>query len=290
MLNRLFGDYLVKNSIMSQDQLNSILPVAADCKANIEIIALVNKVLTIQQIQEVLDKIDLKTTRFGDAAVEEGFITDDRLEQLLTHQNNSFLCLLQILTDNGIVKLEQIPALLGRFQENGQFTDSQMNALIVDDLEQIANIFVPLKNQQLKILTVLLVKTFKRLIDKDTYLERAYVAKSVQLDSYAAQTITGNMRFKIYLTGLHDNLLGIANYFTGATYTSINNDALDNVSEFLNCINGQFATNVSYDDIDVDMNPPEYSLVGSYISNSRLFVIPIHVNGYSIRAIYEVFD
>lgn len=290
MLNRLFGDYLVKNNIIEQKQLDSILPVSTDCKANVEVIAIVNKVLSIQQVQEVLNKINTKTTRFGDAAVEDGLLTDDRLEQLLTYQSNSFLCFLQILIDKGFLQLEQITPLLGRFQEEGQFKDNQMDALIMDDLEQITNIFVPLKNPQLKILTVLLVNTFRRLIDKDTYLERAYVAKSVQLDSYVSQMVTGNLRFKLYLTGLHDNLLGVANYFTGAKYTTINNDALDNVSEFVNCINGQFATNVSYDDIEIDMNPPEYALEGPFISNSKLFVIPIHANGYEIRAIYEVYE
>lgn len=290
MLNRLFGNYLVKNKIIDQNQLNSFLPISASYKANVEVIAIVNKVLSIQQVQDILSKIDIKTTRFGDAAVEDGLLTDDRLEQLLTYQSNSFMCFLQLLIDKDFLHLEQITSLLGKFQEEGQFNDNQMNALIMDDLEQIASIFVPLRNPHLKILTVLLVKTFKRLIDKDTYLEKAYVAKSVQLDSYAAQSITGNIRFKLYLTGLHDNLLGIANYFTGDRYTSVNKDALDNVGEFLNCINGQFATNVSYDDVDIDMNPPEYSLEGPFISNSKLFVIPIHANGCVIRAIYEIYD
>lgn len=290
MLNRLFGDYLVKNKVLSQEQLDSILPVSADCKANVETIAIVNKILSIQQVQEICSKIDLKTTRFGDAALESGLLTDDRLEQLLTYQNNAFFCFVQILIDKGYLDIVQIISFIAKFREDGQFSEQQMHALIMDDLEQITNIFVPLKNQQLKILTVLLVKTFRRLIDKDTYLEKAYVAKSVQLDSYAAQMITGHMHFKLYLTGFQNNLLGIANYFTGATYSNLNNDALDNVSEFINCVSGQFATNISYDDIDVDMNPPEYSLTGPYISNARLFVIPIHVNGCVIRAIYEVFD
>lgn len=290
MLNRLFGDYLAKKGIVSKREVNSILPVNPEIKANVELIAIIQKVLTVSQVTDILLRIDKTDVTFGEAAVQKGLLTDDRLEQLLTYQSNSFMVFIQILVNAGHIKYEQISQLIDDFQRDEKYKDNQFTALLNDDLEQIVAIFVPLKNQYLKILTVLMVKTFRRLIDKDMYLERAYTAKSIQLDSYAAQLVTGDLHYKLYLSGLNNNLLGISNYFTGASYTALNTDALDNVSEFINCINGQFATNVSYDDIEVDMNSPEYGLTGPYISNSRLFIIPIHVNGFEIRAIYEILD
>lgn len=290
MLNRLFGDYLIKTKILSKSEVDGILPVASEISASVEVIAIIQKVLTVTQVTDVLSQIDRSRTRFGDAAVKRGLLTEDRLDQILTYQNNSFMVFVQILIDRKNIRYEQIPQLIDDFQRDGQYKDNQFTALLNNDLEQIVSIFVPLKNQHLKVLTVLLVKTFKRLIDKDMYLERAYTAKSLQLDSYAAQMVSGDIHYKLYLSGFSNNLLGIANYFTGATYTALNADALDNVSEFINCVNGQFATNVSYDDVEVDMNSPEYGLEGPYIGNSKLFVIPIHVNGFEIRAIYEVFD
>jgi CheY-specific phosphatase CheX len=92
------------------------------------------------------------------------------------------------------------------------------------------------------------------------------------------------------MTAPDDGLLGIANYFTGETYEEVNEDALDNVSEFINCLNGLFATNLSYEDISVDMNSPEYSLEGPLISNSKVYVIPMHANGYDFKAVLEVFE
>lgn len=290
MLNRLFGDYLTKKGILSKSEVNGILPVAPEAKASVEVIAIIQKVLTVSQVTGLLSQIDKKKTRFGDAAVQKGMLTEDRLDQILTYQNNSFMVFVQVLIDRRVIRYEQIPQLIDDFQRDGQYKDNQFAALLNDDLEQIVSIFVPLKNPYLKVLTVLLVKTFRRLIDKDMYLERAYTAKSIQLDSYAAQLVTGDIHYKLYLSGFTNNLLGISNYFTGATYTAVNADALDNVSEFINCVNGQFATNVSYDDVEVDMSSPEYGLEGPYISNSKLFIIPIHVNGFEIRAVYEVLD
>lgn len=95
---------------------------------------------------------------------------------------------------------------------------------------------------------------------------------------------------KVYISAPDNGLLAIANYFTEDTYDAVNEDALDNVGEFINCVNGLFATNLSYDDVLIDMNSPEYSVDGPFISNEKLYVIPIHANGYSFRAVLEVYE
>ena len=95
---------------------------------------------------------------------------------------------------------------------------------------------------------------------------------------------------KVYISAPDNDLLAIANYFTGDTYEAVNEDALDNVGEFINCVNGLFATNLSYDDVTIDMNSPEYSMVGPFISNEKLYVIPNHANGYSFKAVLEVYE
>ena len=101
--------------------------------------------------------------------------------------------------------------------------------------------------------------------------------------------MVGDLHIKFYLSAPDDGLLAIANYFTGDTYSTVNNDALDNVGEFINCINGLFATNLSYEDVSVDMNSPDYSMEGAFINNDALFVIPLYANGYSFSAVFEVY-
>jgi CheY-specific phosphatase CheX len=157
-------------------------------------------------------------------------------------------------------------------------------------MEQCVNIFVPLKSPSLKTLVLTIVQTLTRLVDSEMYLDKAYVAKSIQIDKYASQMIIGDMRIKVYMTAPGNGLLGIANHFTGDVYDEVTEDALDNVSEFINCMNGLFATNLSYEDVSVDMNSPEYSLEGPLVSNSKVYVIPIHANGYAFKAVLEVFE
>lgn len=289
MLNRIFGNYLVDKKIITIEQLNALLPVPKEIKAEVETIAVLNKVMTANLVVDILKDIDKTKTHFGEVAIESGYLTDEKLEQILGYQTNTFMKFIQMLLNNNLLELTQINALLDDFQQIKGFTDPQMSALIHDDLEQCVNIFVAFKSPHLKELTITLIQTLRRLIDKDVYLDKAYSTRSFRLDRYAYQALVGDLHIKFYLSAPDDGLLAIANYFTGDTYSSVNDDALDNVGEFINCINGLFATNLSYEDVSVDMNSPDYSMEGAFINNDALFVIPLYANGYSFSAVFEVY-
>ena len=290
MLNRLFGNYLVEKGKLTLEQLNILLPVKKEFKAGLEIIAVVTKAMTPTAVQELINSIDKEIEHFGETAVNQGMITDDKLDELLTYQSNDFMKFAQLLVDHGYVLYDTINHEMDEFQQKRDLSDVQLSALIHDDLDQCINIFVPLKSPQHKELAKTLVQTMRRLIDKDVYLEKAYTAHSVQLDKYACQMIVGDMHLKFYISASNDGLLAIANHFTGDTYATVTEDALDSVGEFINCVNGLFATNMSYDNISVDMNSPEYAMEGPFISNEMLYVIPMHVNGYSLRTVFEVYQ
>ena len=289
MLNRLFGNYLVNKKCITQEQLDSILPVSNESKASVEVIAVILKYMSPPQVQSLLSKIDKNTTRFGEAAVDAGYITDDRLDKILTYQGNAFMRFVQLLYAQNLISLETVSQLLDDFKTENQYNAGQMEALIANDLEELVNIFVPINNLKLKELALTLVQTIIKLIDPDMYLEKSYVANTIQLDRYAAQTIEGDINIRLYISGAMNELLGIANYFTSDTYSAVNEDALDNVGEFINCVSGLFATNMSYDDVLIDMKSPEYAMEGPYLNEGKMFVIPIHLNGHLIRAVLEVF-
>lgn len=290
MLNRLFGNYLIEKGKMTLEQLNALLPVKKDLKAGVEIIAIIMKIMSPATVIELLEHMDKENEHFGEKAVDAGIINDDKLEEMLAYQSNMFMRFAQLLIENGYVSYDTINRELDEFQQNREFNDVQLRALIHDDLEQCINIFVPIKSPRLKELTMTFVKTIRRLIDRDVYLDKAYMAHSLQMDKYACQSIAGDMHIKVYISAPDNGLLAIANYFTDDKYNSVNEDALDSVGEFINCVNGLFATNLSYDNITLDMNSPEYAMEGPFISNQTLYVIPMYANGYSFRTVFEVYQ
>lgn len=287
MLNRLFGNFLIRRGRLTQTQLNDLLSIAQDYTAKPETVFLINKVLTAEQIQSVYAECS-KDEGFAQAALRMELLTDEQYEKLISLQTGSFMRFMEVIQEQQILTPQEILPMLAAFQKDNRFTDTQMHALCIDDLEQITDIFVPIHNPRLHELTVTLLRTFRKLIDKNVYLDKAYMAHSIQIDRYAAQKITGDVNVKLYLTAPMNDLLAVANYFSEDTYSVINMDALDTVGEFINCISGLYTTNLSYDDINADMDAPEYGLEGPYLNSGKLYIIPIHANHFGLRAVFEV--
>ena len=82
--------------------------------------------------------------------MEAGYITDDKLDEILSYQSNTFMKFMQSLLDKEMLSLDQINPCLNELQQLGGYSDTVMNALIHDDLEQCVDAFVPLKSKRLK--------------------------------------------------------------------------------------------------------------------------------------------
>lgn len=287
MLNRLFGNYLVRKQVITSETLNRLLPISKDGRASLATIAIVNRALPPKQALSILEQAKGLGKAFEEVTVFENHLTQDVLEHLGAFQSNDFMVFIQGLWDLGAVNIEDIPTYLDDFGVEEKLTKPQLDTLILDDLDQIVSIYVPIKNKELKEYTLTLLSAIRRLVDPDVYFEKAYSSHSLNLDKYAAQLIAGDIRMKVYIDGEADELLGISSYFQTCGSKTVDEDALDNVAEFINCVNGLYATNLSYDDVSIDMESPEYSLEGAFISGT-IYVIPINVNGRHIRAIYEI--
>ena len=287
MLNRLFGNYLVNRGRLDQSQLDTLLNDVSTYTASPETVITLNKMLTPVQIQSVIQE-QTGEENFIEAALRIQIITDNQAEQILLFQSLPVMCFMQLLLDRQILNNDEIMSVIADFQRCSQFTDEQLHVLCSDDMEQITKIFVPFQNPLMHELTVTLLQTIKRLIDRNVYIDKAYMAHSIQVDRYAAQTIIGDMKVRFYISAPMNNLLAIANHFAGQSYSEVNIDALDNVGEFINCVSGLFATNLSYEGVHVDMSAPDYGMEGPYLNNGKIYVIPIHANCFSFRAIFEL--
>ena len=124
MINRLFGNYLVDKKVLTQTQLDDLLPVQKDFKAEVETIAVINKVLTAAVAQELLGRIDKNTEHFGEAAIEAAYLTDEKLDEILTYQTNAFMKFVQSMIDNHFLDLGQFNHFLDEFQRIGCYTDA----------------------------------------------------------------------------------------------------------------------------------------------------------------------
>ena len=102
MLNRLFGNYLVNRGYLEPAQLDNLLESINGYKADPETVILINKFLTLSQIQSI-QQSQAQEESFTDAALRLQMLTDNQIEQIIQFQSLPVMCFAQLLLDRQIL-------------------------------------------------------------------------------------------------------------------------------------------------------------------------------------------
>lgn len=289
MIQQLFGDYLVKTGKLSESQLQTVFDCQKKVRVKLGLIAVAEKLMTPQQSDELNRLQAVVDKRFGDLAVEKGYLTEAQVSKLLSLQGNAYLTFIQAIADNGFMTLEEIEAALSDYQKENAFTAGDMEAIKADDVDKTVALFLPSDADAVQVnLMQTAVRAFIRLINSDIYVEKAFWKSTFPMGSYAIQHLRGDRPASLLFTGEADALLTIAEPFAGEEFEAVDMDALDAVGEFTNCVNGMFCAKIS-SQVELDMLPPSFR-DGEYIAKAnRMCIMPIHI-GQSVVYMITAFD
>jgi hypothetical protein len=141
MFTYIFGNYLIKQNILSNSQLEDIL--SEKQKVHVKVGALAietgymkeKDVKIISKMQSMVDK------KFGEIAVENGFLTNQQLDDLLGIQNQDNYTFLQILMDKNILSREDLDKLLLNFRTEYSISEKDYQCILKEDVNTIVNLF-----------------------------------------------------------------------------------------------------------------------------------------------------
>ena len=120
MFANIFGNYLVKKKIITEDEYLTIKFDIDKTRVKLGLIAVSEKLMTNEQADEVNQKQQKFDKKFGDIAVSMGYLTEVQVERLLTLQGNEYMRFCQSAVDKEILTLEQIEGALDYYKkENG---------------------------------------------------------------------------------------------------------------------------------------------------------------------------
>ena len=95
MFEEFFGEYLVKTGKLTSEQMLSVKEVMKTARVKLGLIAVAEKMLTESQADEINRLQAVMDKRFGDIAVEKGYLTDDQIvEKLKEHTVEVFAAVL----------------------------------------------------------------------------------------------------------------------------------------------------------------------------------------------------
>ena len=289
MISRLFGAYLVKEGKLTQAQLETVFETMRKVRVKLGLIAVSEKLMTTQQSDEVNRLQAIVDKRFGDIAVEKGYLTEEQVSRLLGLQGNQYLSFVQSIVDNDFMQMDDIESALAAYQNENGFTLTDIESLKSGDSDRIIPLFLPNNITEYQTEHILVcIRTLIRLIDSEVYVGKGFVTDFYEAPYFALQSLDGDNKASMAFSGEGNNILKIADAFAGESFDKVDEDSLDSVAEFINCVNGLFATKVN-SSFMIDMLPPEYSTSKTMFSG-KILVLPVYVQGLKVDLISSFGD
>ncbi|SFB87629.1 hypothetical protein [Butyrivibrio sp. YAB3001] len=282
MFDRLLGDYMLHKGLIAKDKLAQAYNVQETKRAKLGVIAVSEKLLTIAQAEQVNSLQATMDKRFGDIAVEKGYLSTAQLGRLLELQGNYYLAFVQSLVDEGIMTMEQVNSAEEQYQREFGLTATDMMDLKSGDIDRIVPIFLDSTDAQYRGMFSVGIKAMYRLIDHHVYIGKAYRSNSVRGEVLGYQKFHGEEYALAAITGKYDDIQKLAISYTKEEFIETEEDALDAVCEFINCINGLYATDRSKSNIMIELEPPEFSVTYSEARGDEMIVMPVHISGGEI--------
>lgn len=283
MFDRIFANYLVECGKIKEQDLNSIFANQESKRVRLGVIAVAEKLMTIEQVEEVNQLQAILDKRFGDIAVEKGYLNDEQVSRLLVLQGNAYLALIQSIVDGGYLTMEEIEELLSRFQSENNMTSSNIDDLKSCDVDRIISIYLYSQTDFMKELAGVIIRTFTRLVDYHAFIGKPSELKEYPYKVLCAQGIEGDHKILTALSGeVNPALCNTAIAFAGADNVVCDEDVIDALCEFVNCVNGLFASEMSNRSIDIDMDAPIGQSEPGNLKSDKILSVPLVVCGNKI--------
>lgn len=244
--------------------------------------------LTRKQADE-LNHLQMQSDkRFGDLAVEKGYLTEADISHLLQLQGNPYLIFVQALEENHVMNREEIQKNLEAFQKEEGLTNSAIDAIKYGDFERLLPTFVTTDNKAVLDMMGLVLRNIVRFVSSYIRIEEAKKVTEYSAKYIACQKTTGAYDGFLAFASDDDAILTIADGYAGEYFEKPDEDALDSVCEFTNCINGLYATELSYKEVVIDMLPPEFHFDDSIKENSEFYVLPLYITGKKVDLLVKM--
>lgn len=279
MFGQLFGNYLVKQGALREEELKTILSEQSKARVKMGVIAVADKLLTEEQADEI-NQLQLQMDkRFGDIAVEKGYLTEEQVEDIIGKQGSPYMQFLQLLVENSSIKVSKIDGYLDEFQKEYGFTDDEKEALKQDNIDVVISIFTKDAKPYVEDIAGLVLRNITRFVSTDFYVGYVKPVSQFEYRNLAGQCCEGSFPVCIALaTGNDDTaFVQVAKGFSGEDFVQNNVEVYDAVGEFINCTSGLFATAVSKKGIELEIMPQ--FAYENQVAQGQAYVLPIYISG-----------
>lgn len=151
------------------------------------------------------------------------------------------------------------------------FTDKELSVLRQGDTDQMIETFFDMNNEYYMTQMKCVIKGLKMLYGK-IELEGIEYDSQFRGKFIGCQVMDGDIDVFLGVAGKDEDLLGLASAFCQEEISEFDNDAYDAICEFINIMNGTYATKLSSEKIHVSLHPPVF-YIDTKVEGKRGFYI-----------------
>ena len=288
MFDRIIGKYLLGKGRLTKEQLSIVYDIQESKRAKLGVIAVSEKLMTVAQAEEINALQATMDKRFGDLAIERGYITEIQLGYLLSLQQNEFMTFTSALVEKKIMTLEEVDAMIREYQQEKQYTDEQMTILKNCDIDLIVPLFTGSDDEEYNAIFKYGIKNIYRLVDTHLFVGNVYTVRNVKAECIAYQAFSGDITATIALIGKDADLQKMAKSYTKEEFIETEEDALDAMCELINCINGLYATDRSKKGKKIDLEPPYFITKFGEIDGEDIKIMPVYCADAEVLLVVSV--
>lgn len=290
MFNKYFGNYILAKKVVTAEQLKEVLEQQQSARVKLGVLAIESGYMTAFQVNRVHKLQVMQDKRFGEIAISEGILTEEQLTELLSKQKTSQIMLGQILVDNKLLSYEEYESLLNQYKKDSGFSDGEIEILKSNNTDEIVTLFLKMeKTEKVEIFSEyieLFIRNIIRFIDIDVIIDSPYIADEFSYEHYASQEITGDYSIQTGIAADSAVFAKFAGIYAEEELTSVDELAKDAIGEFMNSLNGLFVSNLYHNEMNFDLRPQTYDGNGAVVFNEQLFVLPCELSFGKINLIF----
>jgi CheY-specific phosphatase CheX len=252
MSTRFFGQFLLERGRITSQQLLAGLEAQKSLnEMPMAILALERGWVSPAQIREIIEKQKHKNLRFEQTAVQQGYLTEAQVGELLQLEKTSHRVRLgEALVLKEFVTLESLDRELKEYNKETEHFSAELS-----------NAFAALAHKTIvQTFTDLMLLMFTRFGKQDIIIERCENGKEkVRLFRWViSQKIAGdNVKFNCLLSVPPKLFLQMASTMLDDTISTADELAIDASKEFVNIANGNACAKLSENGVNLTMLPPE---------------------------------
>ena len=263
MFNQIFIPFLVQEGLLNDNQAAELSEVQRSARIRLGTLAVEEKMM-LQEDADYVNRLQgAKNARFGDIAIERGFLTKAQVESLLSKQPREHIVLKQLVTDKSYISSDKFDLALGTFKTTLGVSYDDFEQLQDKNPEAFMDIIAELDRSNIVLweYVKMFINTTVRFIDRDIRLGKAYTAEKAECKHIVMQKGIGPGNDYDFILATNDTKAASA--FSSAygkmPIEAMDEDGQDAFKEFLNCVSGLATSDMENRGIkDLSIDVPVY--------------------------------